>query len=176
MPFKENGCPAVGHPQGKYKTISSWYEKTDGDRIINGFYKGCKSGSPYSLYVSPNANWKICLLTEGEKKGMVSSQIKNCPVVDFAGVGTFSCMFTEDENGVSLYDRLKEKGVKYFVICFDADKATILGVAGAEHNLGAALKERGEMPLVGEWTGKFSKGLDDILLMGIDISINNLKL
>ena len=176
VPFGKNNCPAVGHPQGKYKTLSSWYDKVDGNNIVNAFYKGCRSGSPYSLYVPEHANWKICILTEGEKKGMVSSHIKKCPVVDFAGVGTFSCMFLKDENGVSLYDVLKKRGVKYFLICFDADKASILGVAGAEHNLGVALAERGEVPLTGEWTGKFSKGLDDILLMGIDISISNLRL
>lgn len=176
VPFKNNNCPAIGHPQGKYKTLSSWYDKKEGEKIVNAFYKGCKSGSPYSLYAPENANWKICLLTEGEKKGMVASEIKKCPVVDFAGVGTFQFMFAKNEKGQSLYDKLKEKGVKYFVICFDADKESILSVAGAEHNLGIALKEHGEIPLVGEWTGKFSKGLDDILLMGIDISIKNLKL
>jgi len=171
VPFKANGCPAIGQAQGKYKTLSSWYDKVEGDYVVNAFFKGCKSGSPYSLYVPKNANWKIVLITEGEKKGMVSSYAKNCPVISFAGVGTFSAMFELDENGVSLYDVFKRMGTKYFVICFDADKETNAGVSGAEHNLGVALKEKGETPLVGEWKGKFSKGMDDILLIGIDLTI-----
>lgn len=167
--FDDWGVPKLGKPQNKYKAFSSWYDKQDGDKIINAFYKGCKPGSPYSLYIPNNAKYKVVLGTEGEKKSMVATYCKNTPTVCIPGVGSYKTMFEPVENGKSLIDILKERGMKYFILCYDADKSENDMVANAERSCLEALKEAGVIPLIGEWSGKFDKGLDDILLMGIDI-------
>lgn len=167
-----NGLPSIGHAQGKYKTLSSWKDKVEGKYIVNGMLGGCRSGAPYSLYVphTKRDSYPIAILTEGEKKAMIGCVVKNCPVVSFAGVGTYSVLFAKDMLGKSLYDKLThDYGVKFFIICYDADKESNGTVKNAEAGLAKLITEAGSQVLIGDWSGKFDKGLDDILLMGIDI-------
>lgn len=157
----KDGRPNLGKPSGKYKTLSS-----------NGYEGGTASGSPISLFYPEGCKTsRIVIFTEGEKKSMVTSYIKRCPVVSFPGVGAFRDMFTKDEAGMSLFDTLVERGMQMFVLCYDADKENNRDVHNAEEKCIALVKEKGLKVLVGEWSGKFDKGLDDILLMGVDINL-----
>ena len=61
--------------------------------------------------------------------------------------------------------------MKYFILCYDADQEENERVQNAEASFVEALKEQDVIPLIGEWQGKFNKGLDDILLMGLDITV-----
>ena len=171
--LNDNRLPIVGgKPEGKYTNISSVYEKRlpDGN-VVNAFLNGCRSGSPYSLYYKEGEPFTVVIGTEGEKKSMVANYIKKCPLVCVPGVNSFSVVFEKDAAGKSLIDFLKSKGMKYFILCYDADKEENERVQNAEASFVEALKEQDVIPLIGEWQGKFNKGLDDILLMGLDITV-----
>lgn len=171
--LKSNGCPAIkGKVSGKYKTLSSLSYKKVGEYTVNGMKNGCRSGSPYSLYYTEGQPFTAVIGTEGEKKSIVSSAIKNVPVVCVPGVNSYSCLFNDkDENGESCMDFLIKKGMKYFFLCYDADKEENESVKKAEASFIETLKNHGIKVMVGEWSGKFDKGIDDILLMGLDISL-----
>ena len=66
---------------------------------------------------------------------------------------------------------LKKKGMKALVLCYDADKSENSMVSRAEKEFLERIKQAEVIPYTGEWSGKFDKGLDDILLMGIDFKI-----
>lgn len=161
-----------GKAEGKYKNISSVYEKRLPDgTVVNGFLNGCRSGSPYSLYYKKGEPFTVVIGTEGEKKSMVANHIKKCPLVCVPGVNAYSVVFEKDANGISLIDFLKSKGMKYFILCYDADKEENERVLDAEAAFVEELKRNDVIPLIGEWKGKFNKGLDDILIMGLDITV-----
>ena len=61
--------------------------------------------------------------------------------------------------------------MKYFILCYDADKEENDRVLHAETAFVEELKKNNVIPLIGEWKGKFDKGLDDILIMGLDITV-----
>ena len=166
-----------GKPRGKYKTLSSVNtELVYGDRIVNKLFCGCKSGSPYSLYTRPGDNFTVVFGPEGEKKAMVANAVKHVPGVSIPGVTNFSVIFVPDESGVSLIDYLISKGMKYFVIGYDADKDENEQVAESEQEFAQELKKRGVIPMVAAWRHDFDKGLDDILLKGLDVEIHPAKL
>lgn len=146
---------AYGKPRGKYKNFSS----TD----LDG---GCGSGSPISLYTLPGDNNTIALITEGEKKAMVGNGVKHIPCVSLPGVGAYNLLFSG-----SMYEFLKNRGVRIWIVCYDADKSSNKNVRACEDSLCAELKRRGEKVFIGEWSEKFSKGLDDILLEGVELSL-----
>lgn len=173
LTLNEKLLPQVGgKPEGKYTNISSVYEKKLADgTIVNGFYNGCRSGSPYSLYYKEGQPFTVVIGTEGEKKSMIANQIKKCPLVCVPGVSSYSVVFAKGEDDVSLIDYLKSKGMKYFILCYDADKEENERVLNAEASFVEELKKNDVIPLIGEWKGKFNKGLDDILLMGLDITV-----
>ena len=173
LSLNEKGLPSLGgKADGKYANISSVKEiRLENGRVVNMFHNGCRSGSPYSLYYQEGDSFKIVLGSEGEKKGMIANYIKKCPLVHISGVSAYSTIFEKDENGESLIDWLKKRGMKYFAICYDADKESNERVAQAEKALAEELIRNDVIPLIGEWKGKFNKGIDDILLMGLDISI-----
>ena len=161
-----------GKPEGKYKNVSSVLEKTLPDMtVVNAFLNGCRSGSPYSLYYKEGESFTVVIGTEGEKKSMVANHIKKCPLVCVPGVSSYSVIFEKDKNGVSLIDYLKSNGMKYFILCYDADKEENERVLDSEASFVEELKKNDVIPLIGEWKGKFNKGLDDILIMGLDITV-----
>ena len=161
-----------GKAEGKYTNISSVFEKRlPNGEVVNGFFNGCRSGSPYSLYYQEGEHFTIVIGTEGEKKSMVANQIKKCPLVCVPGVSSYSVIFEKDEHGISLIDYLKSRGMKYFILCYDADKEENDRVLHAEATFVEELKKNNVIPLIGEWKGKFDKGLDDILIMGLDITV-----
>ncbi len=166
-----SGCPTVGKVDGKYKNFSSVYEKLVNEKTVNVLEGGSRSGSPYSVYTLPGDSFKTVMGTEGEKKGMVGNAIRHVPVVEVAGVWTFQTLFEKKENGLSCIDVLKQKGMKYFILCYDADKEDNENVLNAETAFIEELKKNDVIALKGHWTKQFGKGLDDILLDGLDIFV-----
>lgn len=166
------GVPVLGKAENKYKTLSSVYMKDMGDCIRNSMEGGSPSGSPYSIYI-PKGDYsnKVVIATEGEKKGMVTSFVKRVPVISVAGVGTFNALFENRNGEESVIQQLKKKGMKALVLCYDADKSENSMVSRAEKEFLERIKQAEVIPYTGEWSGKFDKGLDDILLMGIDFKI-----
>lgn len=167
---------AYGKPKGKYKPFTSVSEKkveSEGKiKVVNSFKCGSKSETAYSLITRPGDNMKIVIGTEGEKKAMVANAIKKVPCVSIPGVTHYNIIFRKDENGISLIDYLKSKGMKYFIVCYDADKEDNQMVYDSEQNFLAALKAHGVQPMIGSWKQDFDKGLDDILLKGIEMVIS----
>ena len=102
---------------------------------------------------------------------MVTNYFKKFPVVSLPGVSCYSSIFNKDKSNQSLIDSLKQKGMKYFILCYDADKHTNEDVLKAEKRFIEELKKNNVIPLTGEWKNKFDKGIDDILLLGLDITI-----
>ena len=170
--LNSKGLPA-GKPNGKYKNISSVAEKYVDGKLVNILKFGTRSGSPYSLYCSKGDNFKVVIGTEGEKKAMVANAIKKVPVVCIPGVSSYKVIFKKEQDGKSLIDTLLEKGMKTFILCYDADKEDNPAVLKAEQDFIKELKAYGVNVLIGYWTGKFNKGLDDILLMGLDFKLQN---
>lgn len=167
----KDGVPVIGKAANKYKTLSSYYEKIVGDKVINGLKYGCSGGTPYSLYLPEGANNQVVIGTEGEKKGMIASAIKKCPVLTNPGVGVYKQLF-EKHNGKSVIDVLKERGMKMFILCYDADKSENTNVLAAEKGFIKALHDENVLVMKGDWSGSFDKGLDDILLQGVDFILN----
>jgi len=166
-----HGVKPFGKVNGKYKNFSSVSAKLVDLVCVNTMEGGSRSGSPYSLYDKYSTSYTVVFGTEGEKKGMVANAAKRAPVVSVAGVWTYRVLFEKDESGKSFIDKMKEKGMKYFVVCYDADKETKDDVKRAEQAFVKELRENGVEPLIGYWKKDFDKGLDDILLAGIDILI-----
>lgn len=166
--LNEKGLPN-GKATNKYKAFSSFKEKIEGDYIVNAMEGGSKPGAGYSLYVPDNCtNFSVVIGIEGEKKGMVTAYIKNVPCTTVAGVGTFRCLFRKIKYNMSFIEYLKRKGMKIFILCYDADKENNPQVAKAEKRFIEELQAAGIMVLIGKWSGKFEKGLDDVLILGCD--------
>lgn len=171
-PVEVNLNDAYGKPRGKYKTFASVSEKLDKGIVINSLKHGSRRGTPYSLYTRPDDNFMIVIGTEGEKKAMVANAIKRVPCISIPGVTCFNIVFKQNEDGVSLIDYLKTKGMKYFILCYDADKEDNSMVYEAEQQFIKALREHDVIPMIGSWKQDFDKGLDDILLKGIEMVIS----
>lgn len=170
--LNEYGVPMLGKASNKYKTFSSSLLVDDGHYVRNRLKCGCSGGTPYSLYIPDRVKYSIVIGTEGEKKGMVASMIKGCPVLTNPGVGVYQQLFNSG-NGTSVIEQLKERGMKVFVLCYDADKKENKSVAAAERGFIERLRQSGIRVFVGNWSGKFEKGLDDILLMGCEFSVDD---
>lgn len=177
--FQEKGKSPVsvrkedvyGRVNGKYKNFSSLHESMSDGTVVNTLKGGSRSGSPYSLYDKYSNNYTVMFGTEGEKKGMVANAVKKVPVVSVAGVSTFRILFEPGEDGKSFFDTMVEKGMRVFVLCYDADKEDKEEVKKAEAAFIAELKAHGISARIGYWKKDFDKGLDDILLAGIDVMI-----
>ena len=174
--LKRDGCPTIGKSDGKYKNFSSESLKEFPEEgvVRNAYQDGCKSGSPYSIYLPEKIDWRVVMITEGEKKGIVSSEVKQMPLITLPGVLAMSVCFERDE-GKPLADFLKEKGTVGIIIAFDADKAENKMVKSSEEQIVQRFLEKGFRVYTAEWSGDFNKGIDDILLMGLDISLKAQK-
>lgn len=160
-----------GKVDGKYKCFSSVYGEMIDKQRVNTMEGGSSSGAPYSLYDKYSNNYTVVFATEGEKKAMVANAVKHFPVVSVAGVGNFKILFQKGDTGKSFIETMQEKGMKYMIVCYDADKDDKESVKKAETSFVAALKEHGVEVRIGYWKKDFDKGLDDILLAGVDILI-----
>lgn len=161
-----------GEVSGKYKNFSSYAEGKDEEgNDINLFRNGTRSGSMHSIYYPngdySNTNFPVIYFTEGEKKAIIASIILNAPVVCVPGVGMYDLIFERGEK--STFNVLKQRGMIYAVLCYDADKATNEAVLNHECGFVSTVKENGCAIYVGGWDARFGKGFDDILLSGLSI-------
>lgn len=167
-------CPlkdAFGKARGKYKNFSSVVEVRKGDQIVNMLEGGCRSGSPYSLYKLPNQSMGIVIATEGEKKAMVASAVRGVPCISIPGVSSFNVIYREEEDGTSLFDKMVKAGCKVVILAYDADKENNETVLKAEKKFAESLKAHGMMVMSGSWSKDYDKGLDDILLLGLEMIV-----
>lgn len=161
-----------GKTSGKYKNFASEVlaKGKEGNQIFNIREGGCASGIALSLYVPEKPDYRVVIATEGEKKAMVASDIKNVPVISVPGVSSYGKIF-EETGGKSLASHLKEKGTKAMILCYDADKNENQRVSDAESRFVETAKKFGFKTYLGEWSDRFNKGIDDILIMGLDFRL-----
>lgn len=158
--------------EGKYKWVSSYYEKlileSETEKIYdNPMKKG--SSAPLSVsYLFPDYQTPFLLVTEGEKKQRVVVSKKGIACVNVPGVSSFRTMLGD-------IDHLKELGIKYIIIAYDADKSNNMMVLRAELSLIQALLEAGFDIFVAGWSEIYGKGIDDVLLSGNDITYDTLE-
>lgn len=154
---------------GKYRNLSSFHqdEKSLQQGIIkNSYDEGCESGNQLSIYCNPQRDSMfLCYVIEGEKKGMYSNDRLHAPVITLPGVNSWSKMI-EGKKGERAIDILKKKGVKMFVIAFDADKFVNEKVLASEKNAIRALQQEGFDIGVAYWNPLYGKGMDDMLFGG----------
>lgn len=158
--------------EGKYKSLSSYYEQliseTDNEKVYdNPMKKG--SNSPLNVsYLFPDYNTPFLIVTEGEKKQRVVVHKKKVGCCNVPGVASFKTLLNDVEH-------LKELGIKFIIIAYDADKAKNVMVLRAELNLIQALLEEGFEIFIAGWSEAFGKGIDDVLLSGNDITYDTLE-
>lgn len=156
-----------GKPAGKYKNLSSVYEKEG----VNFYRNGTKSGSRASLYAKESDIFSTVYVTEGEKKALVANTLLGFPVVSLPGTGTFMKLFESQDGCKPIMDYLITKGCKLIIIAYDADKGVNANVLKAEKKAIEEFKKRNLNIAVGEWNEAFGKGLDEILVQGVRPSI-----
>ena len=166
---------AYGKPRGKYINFSSFYEQEVNGEVRNALHNGSRSGSPYSLYGRNRGDESLVILTEGEKKAMVAAELCGCLAVDIPGVSNYGVIFKKEEGGKSLFEHLIENGAETFILCYDADKEVNPDVLKNEQRLAQELKGRGVCVLIGTWSSKYDKGLDDLLILGIRPTVKEYK-
>lgn len=158
---------ARGKARGKYINFSSFHEQLYDGIVQNSMRNGSQSGSPYSLYRLSGADESLVILTEGEKKAMVSSALCRCAAVSIPGVSSFNVIFRQESDGKSLFEKLLDEGAETFVLCYDADKESNESVLKSEQKFAEELKKRGASVMIGSWSNKYDKGLDDLLILGV---------
>lgn len=161
---------------GKYKNFSSYrekrYEENGVVRVRNIYKNGCQSGSYCSVYSSKGDNFTTVYATEGEKKAMVANKILHVPVISIPGVSSFKKMFeAEDCHPYSILDILKKNGLCSVVLVYDADKGENIMVLKSEEKAIREFVKNGINIAIGEWNSNWGKGLDDILLAGVNLTV-----
>lgn len=156
---------------GKYKWLASYYEEVafeDESKVIyeNKFTLGTKAQSEVS-YLFPDFMTPFLFVTEGEKKQRVVVEKKQIACANVPGVSSFGSMIND-------IDALKERGIKYIIIGYDADKASNAHVLKAELKLIKELLMQGFEIFVAGWSQSLGKGVDDVLLNGNDIQFETL--
>lgn len=170
VPIGKDWCPEIGKVTNKYKNFSSVLEKRNVfGEVYNALDQGTRSGSPYSVYAkhSRKERMKFAIITEGEKKGMVANAFTGMTTVVVPGVWSYRSLFENSDGGMSVVESLKQSGVTTIIVCYDADKWTNEDVKKAEAALITEIRNSGIVPLVGDWSNKLEKGLDDLLLQGL---------
>ncbi len=149
---------------GKYKWFTSVYEKledeTDTEKIFKNVYsRGSKPPCEIS-YRFPAYQTKFLFATEGEKKQHVVVEEEGLACASVPGVGNFSSIL----NDVST---LKELGIEVIIIGYDADKKENTQVLMSELKLIETLLLEGFQIYIAEWDASHGKGVDDVILRGI---------
>ncbi len=155
--------------KGKYRPVSSFFEdekELENRRSVNIYKEGCQLQGGTSLYFNPKVDDPtICYVTEGEKKGIYGNCVLRSPLLTFPGVDGWRSLF-HGEQGCRMIDKLKDKGVKLFIVVYDADKAENERVLRAQNNVLQAIKDEGFYVGIGNWDMALGKGLDDLLSNG----------
>lgn len=147
--------------KNKYKWFQSVYEKLDSESDTEVFYKNTyEKGSnlpPKLSYRFPKYQTQFLFATEGEKKQHVVVEKEGLACVNIPGVSCFSSILEDTKS-------LKEMGIKFIVIGYDADKGQNTHVLKAELKLIKTLLEEGFGIYVAGWDVKLGKGVDDVIL------------
>lgn len=155
--------------KGKYRNFSSYVEDEEelkNNRIVNIYKSGCQSGNNLGYYFDRSRDdMYICYITEGEKKGAFANYTMRAPFIALPGVSSWSLLFN-GEKGKRPVDRLRDMGIQYFVMAFDADKSVNAAVLEKERQTVEAIKKEGIFIGVAEWDMEHGKGLDDLLAAG----------
>jgi len=169
---KDNVPP--GKVSAKYKNFTSYTEKYDEvlEEWINPLEGGSRSGSVCGIYMSEDDDCGMVLATEGEKKAMVINHILSVPSITVPGVGLYEYINKKGDCGEpSILEVLIQRGVKKFVIVYDADKAVNEEVLRNEREFIEFMRSQGIDAYVGEWDARFGKGADDALLNGVSVDV-----
>lgn len=158
-----------GKEKNKYHNFSSFYETpAEGNRFVNAFKNGCRSGSHASLYAVPSRDdYTVCYITEGEKKALYANHMLHAPVISLPGVNSFGKVLEVMDDGRNVLNYLSAKGCTMVVIAYDSDKHINEAVLMYEQKLIMLLKGRGFRIALAYWNPGFGKGLDDILSINI---------
>ena len=157
--------------KGKYRNFSSYHindEEYEKGFIVNDFDSGCGGENNLGFYMDPQRdNMYCCWITEGEKKGIFANDKLRAPFVSVPGVNSFS-LLTKGRPGERPIDKLWAKGVRLFIIAFDADKESNEAVMKAEKAAIEMIRAEGYYVGSAEWHTEHGayKGLDDLLAMG----------
>ncbi len=167
---KAEGKRSPATELGKYMYLSSYKEdeaKLKEYRVENRYTNGCRCGSCLGFFkpLRP-ASSSIVYVTEGEKKAIIASNKLGASVINIPGVGLWSMLFTEDENGESILRRLRKKGCNIIVVAYDSDKEYNKAVLNFEQGLVDALVKEAWVVGVANWDSEKGKGLDDLLNAG----------
>lgn len=157
-----------GKEKNKYKNFSSYHREVDDSGVLKNIYDhGSRAGSCIGLYYRPNNdNPKICYITEGEKKAILTNDYLKYPVISLPGTGTYNKLHNLYD-GISAISYLKSIGCETTVVAYDADKIYNRQVLRYEQKLTHLLMEAGFSVYVASWNIGFGKGIDDILPLGI---------
>lgn len=150
----------------KYRNFSSWMQDDEAEKqgfLINKYHLGCQAGNNLGFYFNESRDdMYLAYITEGEKKGIFSNSILRSPFVSLPGVNSYAKL-VNGPIGSRPIDILAQKGVKIFVIAFDADKKINLKVLDSEQKTIEILKNEGFMIGIAEWDAGHGKGIDDLL-------------
>jgi hypothetical protein len=166
---KDDGREITKKVSGKYRNFASYsIDEKEEDRgfLVNSYNSGCESGNQLGFYYNEQRDdMYILYATEGEKKGIFSNEMLRSPFVSFPGVNSWALLF-EGKVGERPIDIIKAKGVKIFVVAFDADKSVNENVLAAEKQVVEALQNEGLIIGLAEWNMSLGKGMDDLLKSG----------
>lgn len=158
-----------------------WYKEQDKKppKYMNfnssGNKAGARCGIGYSVYEPKDKSSRICYITEGEKKGIVIAEKRNSTAIALQGVSSFNILTEIDDSGLSAIDYLKKKGISTVALCFDADKIYNKYVMGSEEATVKLLKEHGFSIGICNWNLNIAKGIDDLIMKGLNPSIKIVK-
>lgn len=151
----------------KYLNFSSFKEGIIDGKVVNLLNSGTRSGSLVSYFFNEDDEFETVIITEGDKKAKAVNLLRKMPCVSLPGVSTYNKLFDEDNlSGVPDIVKLKSKGLKRAIICYDADKKNNKDVKKAEHELVKKLEEHEIEVYIGTWDIEDGKGIDDLLLCG----------
>lgn len=165
----KNGERKFDKSLGKYRNFASYHIDEEEEKrgfIVNSYDSGCESGNQLGFYYNEQRDdMYIAYATEGEKKGIFSNEVLRAPFVSFPGVNSWSILFS-GKDGERPIDILKAKGVRIFVVAYDADKCINEKVLKAEKQAIDAIRNEGFIMGLAEWDIKLGKGIDDLLKNG----------
>lgn len=166
---KEDGREITKKVSGKYRNFASYSvneKEEEKGFLVNTYDSGCESGNQLGFYYNEQRDdMYILYLTEGEKKSIFSNEMLRSPFVSTPGVNSWALLF-EGKIGERPIDVMKAKGVKIFVVAYDADKAINKNVLDAEKQVVEAMRNEGLILGLAEWNMNNGKGIDDLLYKG----------
>ena len=154
---------------GKYRNFSSFRRDDEAEKqgfFMNRLSCGCQADNHLGFYMDESRDdMYICYITEGEKKGIIGEWVLKAPFVSVPGVNSYAKLVA-GERGSRPIDRLSQKGIKIFIIAYDADKSVNARVLESEQRTIRILKEEGFTIGLASWDTVYGKGIDDLLMSG----------